>query len=508
MRMKRLWLTMTCGVALLAGGCKGDKGDKGDPGPRGDAGPPGEAGPQGPAGPPGTSAAVDAPVDAPDAPAAPGELTLAARHGLELAAPLHMALAGRTTAELEAIGYGSYLVNAVAACNDCHQEVVPSTMGPPKINYLAGGTEFDIPAAGGFKVFSRNLTPDPTTGLMLSEDQFIQVFETGADFKGVAAGAMPTKQLIVMPWTTFRWMTRADKKAVYAYLKAIPAVTNMVKDDVNKPAIPPAAAPTAYDEGAGAARPLPPETTPDPGNVARGIALQPVPIPDPVFGLMSVGEQAQFGRGAYLVTAVAGCNDCHTNPDRNQMTNKINTDGYLSGGRVFDIAQTFGPTAVAQFGITRSMSADLTGATNGFFAEEHTTFALFQSIIMEGKHVDDSPPAPLAPPMPWQTFRNMLPDDLASVYEYVSHVPKRTAANDKLTQPPSRFCGPADAGAPQCAPGETCTNGECTGGGCSNNEQCGACQPCAPPGGSDAGVCNTAPAPDPDGGVGCVTTGI
>jgi hypothetical protein len=494
--MRRLLLAMACGAAVAAaGGCKGDKGDKGPPGPAGEAGPPG---------PPGGSAVVDAGDAAQDLAAAPGELTTAARLGLELAAPLHLPLAGRTTADLEAIGYGSYLVNAVAACNDCHQQVVPGDGGPPTINYLGGGTEFDIPVGGGFKVFSRNLTSDPTTGLKLTEDQFVQVFQTGADFKGVAAGAAPTTSLVVMPWATFRWMTRADMHAVYSFLKVVPAVSNMVMADVNRPAIPPSPAPTAYDEGAGGARPLPPETTPDPGNVARGIAMQPVPIPDAVFGLMTIGQQAQFGRGAYLVNAVAGCNDCHTNPDRD-MTNKINTAAYLSGGRVFDIASLLGPTGPAQTGITRSMTANLTGAVHGFFAEPDVTFALFQSIIMEGKHVDDTPPAPLAPPMPWQTYRNMLSEDLAAVYQYISQVPKRTGANDKLTQPPARFCA---AGGPSCLPGETCTAGECTGGGCTDNANCGACQPCGA--GADGGVssCSSAPVPLPDGGPACVATGI
>jgi hypothetical protein len=499
---------MACGMALAAAGCTGSKGDKGPQGDAGPAGPPGEAGPPGPAGPPGTSASIDGGDAAQDVPTdmapAPGELTAAARLGLELAAPLQLPLAGRTTADLEAIGYGSYLVNAVAACNDCHQQVVPGADGgPPKINYLAGGTEFDIPVGGGFKVFSRNLTSDPTSGLKLTEDQFVQVFKTGADFKGVAAGATPTSSLVVMPWPTFRWMTRADMHAIYSFLKVVPPVANTVMADVNRPVIPPSAAPTTYNEGAGGARALPPETTPDPGNVVRGIALQPVPIPDAAFGLMSIGQQAQFGRGAYLVNAVAGCNDCHTNPDRDMMNN-INTPAYLSGGRTFDIASLLGPTGPAQTGITRSMTANLTGAVHGFFAEPNVTFALFQSIIMEGKHVDDTPPAPLAPPMPWQTYRNMLSEDLAAVYQYVSQVPKRTGANDKLTQPPARFCA---NGGPSCLAGETCTSGECTGGACADNAGCGACQPCGA--GTDGGVgaCSSAPAPV-DGGTACVSNGI
>src|SRR5439155_23860679 len=150
-----------------------------------------------------------------------------------------------------------------------------------------------------------------------------------------------------------------------------------------------------------------------------------------------------------------------------------------------------------------------TGATHGFLDEAGTTFAVFQSIITEGKHVDDTPRTPLAFPMPWQTYRNMLPEDLASVYTYISHVPKRTGANDKVTQHAARFCTPGDAGI-SCLPGETCTNGECIGGGCASVEECGACQPCASTG-ADSGpglACGAAPAPSPDGGASCATNGL
>src|SRR5258708_31626918 len=104
--------------------------------------------------------------------------------------------------------------------------------------------------------------------------------------------------------------------------------------------------------------------------------------------------------------------------------------------------------------------------------------------------------------MPWNTFRNMLSDELASVYVYVTHVPKRTGANDKVTQPPTRFCGSPDAGAPSCLPGEACTNGECTGGACTGTASCGACQPCTP------SACRAAPPPVPDRGPACVATGL
>src|SRR5260221_2930650 len=157
--MKRILVALVCGTGLVA--CSGDKGDagaKGDPGEAGPKGGPGPAGPAGPQGPAGGGQDSGSQVGT-------AGLSGAARHGLELASPLHLSLAGKSPADLEKIGYGSYLVNAVGACNDCHQQIVPNPLGPPKVNYLASGTEFAIPPFGGFKGYARDLTPDPTQGL-------------------------------------------------------------------------------------------------------------------------------------------------------------------------------------------------------------------------------------------------------------------------------------------------------------------------------------------------------
>jgi hypothetical protein len=100
------------------------------------------------------SAASRDPDDAPDITAA-----AAARVAQGYAiAPVRLNLEGRN---LVLVGLGSYLVNAVGSCNDCHTNPPyrlggdPSLGQPNRVNrkrYLAGGTAF-----GPF--VSRNLTP-------------------------------------------------------------------------------------------------------------------------------------------------------------------------------------------------------------------------------------------------------------------------------------------------------------------------------------------------------------
>jgi hypothetical protein len=243
--------------------------------------------------------------------------------------------------------------------------------------------------------------------------------------------------------------------------------------------------PTTYNEGDFPNTALPPETDfmnqpiPDPDHVIRGLAIQPLGT----IGSGSALTEALIGRGSYLVNAVANCNDCHTNPDRTYAPGanflKINTAGYLAGGRVF-IAP---PAAAMQLGVVRSMTADLTGASKGFFAGGASApdFFTFEAILDYGAHIDDAKPMPLAWPMPWQHFRNMTLDDLQAVYTYIKSVQQvlpRGTANDKATQPAAYYCAAnSDCDA---ANAETCntTAHECVGGNCVVDADCPACDLC------------------------------
>jgi hypothetical protein len=124
------------------------------------------------------------------------------------------------------VGYGSYLVNAVAGCSDCHTNPTylpggnPFLGQPKQVNaahYLAGGQQF-----GPF--VSRNLTPE-ANGLPEGHtyDEFVQIMRTGIDFDHAHPQFGPLLQ--VMPWPTFQNMTDRDLRAIYEYLRSIPPAT-------------------------------------------------------------------------------------------------------------------------------------------------------------------------------------------------------------------------------------------------------------------------------------------
>ncbi len=133
-------------------------------------------------------------------------------------APVPLDLKGRNA---PMVGLGSYLVNAVGGCNDCHTNPSYADGGNPfmgqkkKANvahYLAGGQSF-----GPF--ISRNLTPENglPAGHTLSE--FLTIMRTGKDFDN------PGTLLQVMPWPTYQDLSTYDLTAIYEYLSAIPPAT-------------------------------------------------------------------------------------------------------------------------------------------------------------------------------------------------------------------------------------------------------------------------------------------
>ncbi len=142
---------------------------------------------------------------------------------------------------------GEYLVT-IMGCNDCHS---PKRMGPngPEVipELLLSGYPADRPiakfdttwtnkgfailypdlaaAAGPWGVsFAGNLTPDPTGIGTWTEEQF-KIALTKGKFKGIEGSR---DLLPPMPWTNFTNMKDDDIKAIFAYLKSLPPVKNVV----------------------------------------------------------------------------------------------------------------------------------------------------------------------------------------------------------------------------------------------------------------------------------------
>lgn len=147
---------------------------------------------------------------------------------------------------------GRYLVT-IGACHDCHTPKKFTAAGPePDMSralsgHPAGEKLSSIPSgviapdkwgaitnnhltawAGPWGVsFTRNLTPDQTTGLgSWTEEMFIKAIREGKH-QGEGRPILPP-----MPWPFYRQMTDDDLKAVFAYLRTLPAIQNAVPDPI------------------------------------------------------------------------------------------------------------------------------------------------------------------------------------------------------------------------------------------------------------------------------------
>jgi mono/diheme cytochrome c family protein len=142
---------------------------------------------------------------------------------------------------------GKYLVG-ITGCHDCHSPKLPGGMKPVPDLLLSGRPQTtkvpsaapgevhaseDLTAwAGGWgQSVASNLTPDPATGLGMryTEAKFVQAMRTGKKPEGVAI--MPP-----MPVDVYVNMKDDDLKAIYAYLKTIPAIRNAVRAGLPPPA--------------------------------------------------------------------------------------------------------------------------------------------------------------------------------------------------------------------------------------------------------------------------------
>lgn len=120
------------------------------------------------------------------------------------------------------VKHGEYLVTVLAGCNGCHTPA-DDNLRPLRGLEFAGGAPLWGPWG---RVASQNLTPDPSGIPHYDQAMFIKTMRTGA-----VNGVRPLN--LIMPWKTFRGMTDADLKAIYAYLRSLKPVRHRV--DNNEP---------------------------------------------------------------------------------------------------------------------------------------------------------------------------------------------------------------------------------------------------------------------------------
>ena len=134
----------------------------------------------------------------------------------DIADPAERAIAAR----------GRYIV-MTTGCIGCHG--TPGAQGPRWDMYLAGGLRFNT---GHGVVVSRNLTPDPATGIGRRTDAEIA--------RVLRSGVFPDGHVVshtVMPFANFSNWTEEDRRAVIVYLRHLKPVSHQIPDPTSAPAL-------------------------------------------------------------------------------------------------------------------------------------------------------------------------------------------------------------------------------------------------------------------------------
>jgi mono/diheme cytochrome c family protein len=257
---------------------------------------------------------------------------------------------------------GSYLVNTIMACGNCHS---PRDANGQAIadKALSGGRTFTTPA---FVATASNITPDPETGIGSWSDAEIK----RALIEGMRPdhGRLPGVPLAaIMPANFYKALLPEDLEAIVVYLRSLKAVRNEIADPVYKVPIHRDSYPDAED------------------GFSKSMFTDPV------------------RRGAYLVT-IGHCMECHSAWSRGVSDFKT---GLGRGGRDFSEAGLAGSKAS---NITSDRMAGI-----GAWTDQEIARAITHGIGRDGRT--------LKPPMGFAYYAGLKDADLADIIAYLRTVP-------------------------------------------------------------------------------------
>jgi mono/diheme cytochrome c family protein len=197
---------------------------------------------------------------------------------------------------------GAYLVDALAACGNCHTPHDAASKPIPGME-LAGGREFDIEAG---HIVGPNITPDRDTGIGdWTIGQIVYALRNGKRPEGTLIGPP-------MPIEFYRQLSDRDAEAIAVYLKSLRAVRHQVARSQYKVPMPP----------------------------SYGAVIGHVAEPNP---------RDKIAYGAYLAGPVAHCMECHTPRDGP----RLDLSRLGAGGR--DLPDLGNPEARA---VSRNITSD------------------------------------------------------------------------------------------------------------------------------------------------------
>jgi mono/diheme cytochrome c family protein len=294
---------------------------------------------------------------------AAGAVFVAARQNLRFDAPYPPVAAPTDSAVL---ARGRYLVREVVNCANCHGDTTQfaALMAGADVR-LSGGFMWDIPPG---RIYARNITPDPETGLGDVTPQAIaRALRYGVGHDGRA----------LLPFMEMQGLADDDLAAVVWYLRSLAPVHNRV----------PAHQYTLL------------------GRVVRATLLA-SPVGPKDAPLKAAPRGATVENGRYLTESVALCWACHT--QRNEMT------GALTGPRFGGATGFINPADPAHSWSPPNITSDPVTGRLGKMTEDE-----FVQRFRAGRLLPGSP-------MPWQGFGRMSDEDLRAIYEYLKTVPAAT----------------------------------------------------------------------------------
>ena len=225
------------------------------------------------------------------------------------------------------VARGSYLVNTIMTCANCH-----SPKGPPQAvvgKDFSGGLTWDEPP---FKVTAPNITQDKETGIgNWTDAQIKTMLTTGKNPHGI-------QEADVMPTKFYPILVPSDLDSIVLYLRTVKPVSNKVPDPIYKMNIPHVIFP-------GAEKPYSQSDLNDKGK-----------------------------RGFYLAT-IGHCMECHT-PFRQGGGGQDFSNSLGKGGREFP-----GPWGVS---VSRNITSSKTAGIGDW------TDAEIKAAITQGKRKDST----------------------------------------------------------------------------------------------------------------------
>lgn len=290
----------------------------------------------------------------------------------------------KTSSDPAVIARGKYIVNALAHCGACHSPFAEySALEPGSEPSFKGGFEWHMGPLGTLR--APNITPDEATGIGgYSDAQLARALRhgVGKDDRGLlfmmAVGPMSDEDLI----------------AAMSYIRSVPAVSNKVP---------------AHEVGLL-------------GKVLFQGPMEffqhPHTYPQPEFVRESATPSA--GRGKYLAEGPAGCIGCHS--QYQPKDGQVEFVGTLMSGAGEPQPDEFDPEHEFA-GPNLTMDPDTGHLTT--WSKETFVQRFGAGRVHKGS------------PMPWETYRNMTPSDVESLWLYLKSLPP--TKND--VGPPRRKAG-------------------------------------------------------------------